>query len=834
MASSKSTTKPNIRQQIFAEVILPLPLPKLFTYLVPDELASEIAVGCRVVVPFGRNQLHTGVVFQLHQQPPESYETRPIIELLEAEPSVNRLQLDFYQWLAGYYLCTLGEVLHAALPAGLKISTTSLVQRNPHFEEEKTVLSLEEQLVMEHLSDDHLVETAKLERITGKQRLPAVLKSLAQKQAVLLVDHIREKYTPKLKKHLRLAPALASDPQALEQTMAGLEKKPKQLEVLLHYLQRVPLWEDKEQNEQGIAVAELIQVGCSPSSINTLAKNGVLEIFQKAVSRLVTTPAKEAPRPLSDDQQQARKQIMACFAQNKPVLLHGITGSGKTEIYIDLIETMLQNGHQVLYLLPEIALTAQIVARLQKVFAGRMGVYHSHYSANERVEVWRQLQHREINLVVGVRSSVFLPFTDLGLVIIDEEHEPSYKQFDPAPRYHARDAALMLARMHRAQVLLGSATPALETYYLTTTGKYGLVALEQRFGAAILPKIDIIDLGKAHKKKQMQGNFSRQMLTAIEDTLNQGDQVIIFQNRRGYAPLLTCQQCGWVPQCRHCDVSLTYHQYRNELRCHYCGYKITTPAVCQACGSTSLKTVSYGTEQLQEELQLLFPEQKIDRLDYDTTRGRAAYENIIHAFDSGRTGILVGTQMVAKGLDFERVGLVGIVNLDRMLYFPDYRATERAFQLAVQVAGRAGRQQKQGLVLIQTYKPEQPLLKMIVSQDYRAFYRYEINERQTFHYPPFSRIVKITVRHKDHQTTAQAASALAGILRQKLPSTMVLGPVVPAIARIRDRYLRQLYLKISRQHNLAVAKRNLLQSVYATQAQQAFRQVGIVIDVDPV
>ena len=834
MASSKSTTKPNIRQQLFAEVILPLPLPKLFTYLVPDELASEIAVGCRVVVPFGRNQLHTGVVFQLHQQPPESYEARPIIELLEAEPSVNRLQLDFYQWLAGYYLCTLGEVLHAALPAGLKISTTSLVQRNPHFEEEKTVLSLEEQLVMEHLSDDHLVETAKLERITGKQRLPAVLKSLAQKQAVLLVDHIREKYTPKLKKHLRLAPALASDPQALEQTMAGLEKKPKQLEVLLHYLQRVPLWEDKEKNERGVAVAELIQAGCSPSSINTLAKNGVVEVFQKAVSRLVTTPAKEAPRPLSDDQQQAHKQIMACFAQNKPVLLHGITGSGKTEIYIDLIETMLQNGHQVLYLLPEIALTAQIVARLQKVFAGRMGVYHSQYSANERVEVWRQLQHREINLVVGVRSSVFLPFTDLGLVIIDEEHEPSYKQFDPAPRYHARDAALMLARMHRAQVLLGSATPALETYYLTTTGKYGLVALEQRFGAAILPKIDIIDLGKAHKKKQMQGNFSRQMLTAIEDTLNQGDQVIIFQNRRGYAPLLTCQQCGWVPQCRHCDVSLTYHQYRNELRCHYCGYKITTPAVCQACSSTSLKTVSYGTEQLQEELQLLFPEQKIDRLDYDTTRGRAAYENIIHAFDSGRTGILVGTQMVAKGLDFERVGLVGIVNLDRMLYFPDYRATERAFQLAVQVAGRAGRQQKQGLVLIQTYKPEQPLLKMIVSQDYRAFYRYEINERQTFHYPPFRRIIKITVRHKDHQTTAQAASALAGILRQKLPSTMVLGPVVPAIARIRDRYLRQLYLKISRQHNLAVAKRNLLQSVYATQAQQAFRQVGIVIDVDPV
>ena len=834
MASSKSTTKPNIRQQLFAEVILPLPLPKLFTYLVPDELASEIAVGCRVVVPFGRNQLHTGVVFQLHQQPPESYEARPIIELLEAEPSVNRLQLDFYQWLAGYYLCTLGEVLHAALPAGLKISTTSLVQRNPHFEEEKTVLSLEEQLVMEHLSDDQLVESAKLERITGKQRLSAVLKSLAQKQAVLLVDHIREKYTPKLKKHLRLAPALASDPQALEQTMAGLEKKPKQLEVLLHYLQRVPLWEDKEKNERGVAVAELIQAGCSPSSINTLAKNGVVGVFQKAVSRLVTTPAKEAPRPLSDDQQQAHKQIMACFAQNKPVLLHGITGSGKTEIYIDLIETMLQNGHQVLYLLPEIALTAQIVARLQKVFAGRMGVYHSQYSANERVEVWRQLQHREINLVVGVRSSVFLPFTDLGLVIIDEEHEPSYKQFDPAPRYHARDAALMLARMHRAQVLLGSATPALETYYLTTTGKYGLVALEQRFGAAILPKIDIIDLGKAHKKKQMQGNFSRQMLTAIEDTLNQGDQVIIFQNRRGYAPLLTCQQCGWVPQCRHCDVSLTYHQYRNELRCHYCGYKITTPAVCQACSSTSLKTVSYGTEQLQEELQLLFPEQRIDRLDYDTTRGRAAYENIIHAFDSGRTGILVGTQMVAKGLDFERVGLVGIVNLDRMLYFPDYRASERAFQLAVQVAGRAGRQQKQGLVLIQTYKPEQPLLKMIVSQDYRAFYRYEINERQTFHYPPFSRIVKITVRHKDHQTTAQAASALAGILRQKLPSTMVLGPVVPAIARIRDRYLRQLYLKISRQHNLAVAKRNLLQSVYATQAQQAFRQVGIVIDVDPV
>ena len=811
-----------------------MPIPKLFTYRVPKEMESLVAVGCRIVVPFGKAQILTAVIHRVQTMPPKDYEAKYIIDILEETPSVNELQLKFFQWLADYYMCTLGEVLQAALPSGLKINTTSLVHRNPYFNEDDFVLSIEEQLLMQQLSTDTPVESMALAELIGQKKISKVLKALIDKEAILLIDHVREKFSPKIKKFIRLNPELIIDETALESAFTKLTNKPKQLEVLMAYLRSVPVLEDAEKNITGIRYEALIDQGCSASSIKTLAKNDIIEIFNKEVSRFIEKTPSAKPNELSAAQLKAKAEILTEYKTKNNVLIHGITGSGKTEIYNDLIRNTLDAGHQVLYLLPEIALTSQIDSRIEVVFGSKMGVYHSKYSANERVEVWKKLLAGEINFVIGVRSSVFLPFSDLGLIIIDEEHEPSFKQYDPAPRYNARDAALMLASMHQAKTLLGSATPSIETYFLAQSGKYGYVSLTKRFGAAVLPKLSTVDLVKANNTKQMKGNFSDALIDAIKDALDKKEQIIIFQNRRGYAPFLSCATCGWVPKCEHCDVSLTYHQYKNELRCHYCGFRTPNPSTCKACGSSHIKTVSFGTEQLEEELNLLFPDNKIGRLDLDTTRGRNSYDHIIQAFSSGKTDILVGTQMVAKGLDFDNVGLVGIIDLDRMLNFPDFRSTERTFQLSVQVAGRAGRKEKQGKVLIQTYNPQQAIVQTILRQDYQDFYHQEIEERRLFNYPPYTRIIKLTIKDRSHQKAAEAVGQLYQLLTNVLGQPMVLGPITPTITKIRNKYLRELYLKIGRKKNINGVKEAVSNCTSQIITKKEFRSTTVVIDVDPL
>lgn len=824
---------PNLRTY-FVDAILPLPIPRLFTYRVPRELDNNISVGSRIVVPFGKTKLLTGIVAAVHENPPKKYEAKYLMDLLDEEPTVNSLQLRFFKWMADYYMCTIGEVLQAALPSGLKIDTTSLVQRNPYFREEEFVLSIEEQLVLEQLADDSTIESAKLAELVGQKYISKVLRSLVAKEAILVIDHVREKFTPKTKKYIKLDDEIAASETMIEEVVNNLEKKPKQLEVLMAYLRDVPLFENPEANTAGLARDELVNQGISASSIQTLIKNNVLSLFEKEVSRFPTVIKTKRQVTLEPEQEKAKTALLEWFEEKDIALLHGITGSGKTEIYIDLIRESINNGHQVLYLLPEIALTSQIVTRLQYVFGNEMGVFHSKFSANERVEVWQSLSKAEINLIVGVRSSVFLPFTDLGLVIIDEEHEPSFKQFDPAPRYHARDSGLMLASMHKAKTILGTATPSLESFFLAKSGLYGYVRLDKRYGESQLPALDTIDLSRAKKTKTIRGNFSEELISAIKDTLDDDQQVIVFQNRRGYAPFLSCDVCSWVPQCPHCDVSLTFHQYNRELRCHYCGFKTPMISTCGACGSHELKTVSFGTEQLEEEIKTYVPGFEVKRLDVDTAKGKTTHQRIINDFDSGKTKILVGTQMVAKGLDFANVGLVAIIDLDKMLRFPDFRSVERTFQLALQVAGRAGRSERKGKVLIQTYNPDQSIIYPILHQNYEDFYNAEIEERRLFNYPPYARLIRLTIRDFENQVAAQASMQLYQMLVAKLGEAMLLGPIIPVISKIRDRYLREVFLKINRKKDIKQIKAVVSQCLVELLSEKSFRKTSVIIDVDPI
>ena len=830
LTESKTSFSPTI----FVDAILPLPIPKLFTYRVPRDLENYVIVGGRIVVPFGRTRILTGIIRTIHQSPPKSYEAKYIIDTLDSTPSINNQQFKFFEWMARYYMCTPGEVLQAALPAGLKIDTTSLVQRNPYFDAEEQVLSIEEQLVLQQLAEDKPIESALLSELVGYKNISKVLKALLEKEAILVIDSIKEKYSPRRKRFIRLHETYVNSEAKLEELFAQLEKKNKQLELVLSYLNAIPIFENPDLNKEGIAQEVLLAQGVSPSSLKSLVSKGVLEQYYKEVSRFASYTHKLKSYELSKAQIKAKDEILTALEETDTVLVHGITGSGKTEIYIDLIKETLNAGHQVLYLLPEIALTGQIVSRLLLVFGDAMGVYHSKFSANERVEVWKKLSAGEINLIVGVRSSVFLPYADLGLIIIDEEHESSFKQYDPAPRYNAKDSALMLANIHNAKTILGTATPALETYYLAKNQKYGYVGINKRYGDSKLPVLATIDLNRAAKTKTMKGNFSIELMDAIKETLANDEQIIIFQNRRGYAPFISCDTCGWVNKCVRCDVSLTFHQYNNELRCHYCGYKIPPPNTCAACGSHTLKTVSFGTEQLEEELKLNLPDVEVKRLDLDTTRGKTAHQRILTDFDSGKTKILVGTQMVAKGLDFANVGLVGIIDLDRMLRFPDFRSNERTFQLAVQVAGRAGRSDKLGKVLIQTFNPSQPILQAILDQNYDDFYQTEIEERRLFSYPPFSRVIKLTVKDRDNQTALNATTQLYQSLVNAFGENIVLGPVTPVIAKIRDRYLRDLYLKLGRDKDVAGIKKELQRQVVNLTTQKEFRKIVVSVDVDPI
>jgi len=823
------------RNTLFAELLLPVPIPKLFTYRVPHTLNEVIAIGQRAIVQFGDRKILTGIITAIHDRPPKDYEAKYLLELLDQYPSVTEVQVKLFNWMADYYLCTSGEVLNAALPSGLKLSSESRVQLHPAFslEESNLFFSEKEVILLKQLANESL-EYSQIVQLLGVKHLYSILKSLVGKEAVILYEEVKEKFKPKTEKKIRLTESYLTS-SSLEKLFETLASKPKQEAILLKYLQEVPILSDRSGNATGLSKKKLLE-DLSESSLNTLQKNGVLEEFEIVVSRFEEGKLTDThPIQLSVEQLHTQAEILDAFKNQGITLLHGITGSGKTEIYINLIQQALEGGSQVLYLLPEIALTTQIVQRLKKIFGTVMGVYHSRFSDNERVEVWNGILSGRFKFVVGVRSSVFLPFDNLGLIIVDEEHDASYKQQEPAPRYHARDVALMMSQMHHAKVLLGSATPSVESYYQAQRGKYGFVKLDKRFGEAQLPKIVLANMSQERKHKTVKGEFSGVLLRSIQDTLSKKEQVIIFQNRRGYSPMVNCEDCGWVPKCVNCAVSLTYHQFRHALVCHYCGYKEPLPQACPTCSSTRLKTVGYGTEKLEEELSVHFPEARVQRMDLDTTRSKTGYESIIEEFERGETNILVGTQMVTKGLDFDHVSLVGIFNADRMIHFPDFRSYERAYQLITQVSGRAGRRDKPGTVVIQTASPEHPLLQTILHHGFEDFYFGQLEDRREHDYPPFSRLIEITVKHADKKTCLTTAAVLFESLKGSLSGTKIFGPGEPMISKIRNQYLMSLLIKIPRgSSELVNLKNKLVQVVQQVSKEKENRNARIVIDVDPV
>jgi len=820
----------------FADIILPVPIPRMFTYKIPTNLKSQIQIGSRVMVQFGKKKVLTGIIGKVHNKPPQAYESKPILDVLDIEPSVNPLQIRFWVWMAEYYCCHIGEVMHAAVPSGLRLSSESKIQLNPNFdrEESKYPLDFREEKILEALEKTEEISYEDCEKILGVKTIHPILKSLVAKEAILVYEKVLEKYTPKVETRIRLTGDIASNKTALEAVFEAVQGKPKQESILLKYLRDIPVFQKPQLNEKGVDKATLLEEGDSESSLKTLIKNGIFESFKVVVNRLPEEEPEKEPAQLSTTQQVAFEEIKTHFESKQTVLLHGVTGSGKTEIYIQLIREVLDSGSQVLLLLPEIALTTQIVSRLKKVFGSQMGVYHSKYSDNERVEVWNGVLSGRFSFVVGVRSSIFLPFDSLGMIIIDEEHEPSYKQFDPAPRFHARDAAIMLAYFHQAKTLLGSATPSFESYFNANQGKYGYVEITHRFGDATMPQYHLADLAADRKKNLLKLDSTRMMREKIQAALDKQEQVLIFQNRRGYSPYIQCEDCGWTGQCVQCDVSLTYHQFAEEMRCHYCGYKEKVPQSCPACGSTQLTTMGMGTERIEESLSLLFPEARMGRMDLDTTRNKYGYQRLLDEFGAGQIDILVGTQMITKGLDFGKVTVVGIWDGDRILNFPDFRSGERAYQQITQVAGRAGRREVQGQVIIQSRNPDNDLYEKVIKGDYFEFFRQEMFDRKKFYYPPYVKLVKITTRHSDFKVSEKAAHALHREMANIGVKKIVLGPEKGIIARIKNQYQFESLIKLDRSGTTqAVFKDSLAKILEDLQSRPDFRSVRWIVDVDP-
>lgn len=819
---------------IFADLVLPVPVPRLFTYRVPRTMSESIKVGARVIVQFGKNRVITAVVAELHSNPPKGYQAKYIMELLDEEPLVMPGQLELFRWMAEYYLCTIGEVMNVALPSGLKITSQSKIQFNPDFDYDE-LLTEEEKSLLEEIKKHQALSYDEVARLVEQKSVTAIIKSLVGKRAVILFEQVKEKYKPKVVKKVRLANAYLTK-DAVMGLVNGLERQPKQQEVVMRYLSFVPVQNNAELNQKGLEKSVFTrEEDPLTSSLNTLIKNGIMEQFEITVSRFADLPlSSPAEIRLSDSQKEASKQIQEHFPEKEVVLLHGITGSGKTEVYIHMIKQALESGTQVLFLLPEIALTTQIVTRLRKVFGDEMGIYHSKFSDNERVEVWKGIIEGKFQFVVGVRSAIFLPFTNLGLIIVDEEHETSYKQFDPAPRYHARDVAVVMAYMHHAKVVLGSATPSLESYYHAQNGRYGLVEMLERYGDAVLPEFVLIDTKLEKKQRKMKNDFSSVLLDFLSYNLEHGEQTILFQNRRGYSPYIQCEECSWIAECNNCDVSLTYHMKVAELRCHYCGHKEEVPRTCPHCGSPKVKTMGFGTEKIEDELHLIYPQARVQRMDTDTTRAKNAYQQIIQDFENEQIDILVGTQMISKGLDFDKVSVVGIFDADRMIHFPEFRASERAFQMLTQVSGRAGRRaDKPGKVLIQTYNPKQELLHWVIQNDYRRMYDNEIVEREQYNYPPFTRLIKLIAKHPDRDTSKRAAGLLADKLVSQMGQSRVLGPEAPLVERVRNQFLFEILIKLEREKiNFKAAKSFIQEKVTDILTDKTLKNVSIVIDVD--
>ena len=816
----------------YVDVIVPLPIASQYTYSLPSDLEESVQEGCRVVVSFGRKKFYTAIVTKVHYAAPEGYETKDIEEVLDASPILLPKQLEFWEWLSTYYLCTLGDVYKAAMPSGMKLESETVVVYNEDFEATQP-LSENEQRLLDLLSSDKEQCVTQLQRAIGLKNVLPVVKRLLEKEAIFVKEDLKRSYKPRTETRVRLVNRELDD-VGMMTLFNELSRAKKQLAVLMKYVE-LSGWTSRNEYLKEVSKKELLEKsGATTTIFNGLVDKGIFEVYYQEIGRLNKSDvATFELNALNSSQQGAFSAILGSFRQKNVCLLHGVTSSGKTEIYIHLIQEALKQGKQVLYLLPEIALTTQITERLKRVFGRRLGVYHSKFPDAERVEIWKkQLSEEEYDVILGVRSSIFLPFKRLGLVIVDEEHENTYKQQDPAPRYHARSSAIMLASMYGAKVLLGTATPSVETYFNTTNGKYGLVELKERYKEIQLPHIECVDIKELAHQKRMKGPFSPLLVKEIHDALERKEQVILFQNRRGFAPMIECHTCGWVPKCKNCDVSLTYHKGLNQLTCHYCGCSYQVPRICPACGGVELQHRGFGTERIEDDIQLIFPEARVARMDLDTTRTRSAYERIIADFEQGKTDILIGTQMVSKGLDFQHVSVVGILNADTMLNYPDFRSYERAFQLMAQVAGRAGRKNKRGLVVLQTKSPDLPVIHQVIRNDYEQLYYDQLAERQLFHYPPYYRLIYVYLKHRKEAVLDLAADTMAHQLRSGL-GNRVLGPDKPPIARIQTLYIKKMIVKVEQNVSMAKVRDYLLGVQRAVIEDERFRSLIVYYDVDP-
>lgn len=810
----------------YIDVILPLAVKNTYTYLIDEQQYTKIKPGIRVAVEFGSKKIYSALVYKLHQVKPKNYNPKPIHHILDDFPLVTAIQLKHWEWIAEYYMCTLGEVYKAAIPSSLLLQSETIVLKNSNFNADEE-LNSDEFLIIEALEYNKQLPIDVISTLIDRKNVLPVLSKLIAKNAISLREEINEVYKPKLEKYLQLHPKWQQEAK-LEEVFSLVQRANKQYEVLLKFFSL------QAETKKNLKFKQLtLYANCSSSLINTMVDKEIFEVYYLQVDRVNFADDTVKTKELSDIQSVALSEIKKFFNNKDVVLLKGVTGSGKTELYVKLIDEQLKLGKQVLYLLPEIALTTQIILRLKKYFGNSIAVYHSKYSLNERVEVWNNVLNNSerARLIIGVRSSVLLPFQQLGLIIVDEEHEPSYKQHEPAPRYHARDAAIILASYYKANVLLGTATPSVESYYNVQQKKYQLVTLDNRYGAVLMPNIKLIDLKEAYRKKKMKGHFSNQLINAIQNVLENKEQVILFQNRRGFSPVIACKICGVTPQCVQCDVSLTYHKLSDELKCHYCDYTQKQTSTCVACGSSEIAYLGLGTEQVENEIQELFPKASVARMDFDTTKGKYSYEKLLEQFQNHEIDILVGTQMLSKGLDFSNVSLVGVLNADNLLNFPDYRAHERSFQLLAQVAGRSGRT-KQGNVLIQTYAINHPIIHQVLLNDYEAMCEEQIKERQLFKYPPFYKIIEITLKHKNKITLEQGAIWFGTALKNAFGAN-VLGPSSPIIAKIRNKYIKVILLKIPTDQSLKKTKIAVNQLQTAFQSIPNYRSIQLILDVDP-
>ena len=809
----------------YVDVLIPLPIKQLFTYEVNEEQSTFIQLGMRVSVPFGKRKLYTGIVVRKHDSLPEVYSPKPIDSIIDDHSKVLITQLKLWQWISSYYMCSYGEVLKAALPSSLLLEGESIITRTDT-EVDSQNFNDDEFLILEAFKLQSSLKVSEIEKLLNKNNVMNILSSLLEQQLIRIDEYLVEKFVPKVQKKVRLNDQF--DSEKLSEYLNKLNNAPKQKELLLHYFTLKP-------KVKSVLVKDLLDVSkASNASLNALVSKEIFYVYEENVDR-VKFKADDTlkPKELSALQENCFQEIKKSFLAKSTCLLHGVTSSGKTEIYIKLIQEQIKLNNQVLLMVPELSLSTQLIERLKLFFGDYLVVYNSRYSNNERVEAYNKVLNNsnQPQLIIGLRSSVFLPYSNLGLIIIDEEHDASYKQFDPAPRFHARDTAVVIGTLHKANVLLGSATPSIESYSNALQGKYTLVELKKRYNNVQLPEIELVDLQVKYKKKLMQGHFSDRLIDEIKETLSQSKQVILFQNKRGYATFQSCNSCGTIPQCTQCDVSLTYHKHSKQLRCHYCGYQIAEPSSCRACGSHEISTKGLGTEQVELEFKSIFPEVKVVRMDQDTTRGKFGHEKIINLFDANQVQVLIGTQMVSKGLDFKNVGLVGVINADGLLFSPDYKAQEKTYQLISQVAGRAGRAEIRGKVLVQTFNPLHQIYQQLSIYDYLNMFKDQMNDRKQYKYPPFNKLIKLTVKHKDFNKVNESSEWLVKSLRNSFKDK-VLGPEYPAVSRIRNQFNKNILIKIDKDINLKSSKNVIKNIINTFNAIKQYSGVKVNINVD--